>query len=91
MTDVKPKTDLIQAAVDELLSRGRQRGFVTWEEMNSLLPDDAVDHTNSSGSCALEEENITLDESTPTATTWPRPTVPREVAIELRRRVEAVT
>jgi len=36
-------TDPIQLAVSELLDRGRKRGFVTWEEMNSILPDDAVD------------------------------------------------
>jgi RNA polymerase primary sigma factor len=65
MTDVKPKTDLIQAAVDELLSRGHQRGFVTWEEMNSLLPDDAVDpHQLERIMMRFEEDNIeTLDES----------------------------
>jgi RNA polymerase primary sigma factor len=65
MTDVKPKTDLIQASVDELLSRGKQRGFVTWEEMNSLLPDDAVDpHQLERIMMRFEEESIeTLDEA----------------------------
>jgi RNA polymerase primary sigma factor len=37
--------DPIQAAVDELLARGKARGYVTWEEMNEILPDDAIDPT----------------------------------------------
>ncbi len=47
MTDVlqQPTTDPIQHAVDELLERGKKRGFVTWEEMNAILPDDAIDPT----------------------------------------------
>jgi RNA polymerase primary sigma factor len=28
--------------VKEIIDRGRQKGFLTYEEMNSLLPDDAV-------------------------------------------------
>ncbi len=35
--------DPIQAAVDELLELGTKRGYVTWEEMNEILPDDAID------------------------------------------------
>ncbi len=35
--------DPIQGAVDDLLELGRKRGFVTWEEMNTILPDDAID------------------------------------------------
>ena len=35
--------NLIQAAVDELLELGKKRGYVTWEEMNEILPDDAID------------------------------------------------
>ncbi len=37
--------DPIQSAIDELLSLGKQRGYVTWEEMNEILPDDAIDPT----------------------------------------------
>ena len=33
----------IESAVEELLAIGKKRGYVTWEEMNSILPDDAVD------------------------------------------------
>ena len=33
----------IEAAVEELMSLGKKRGYVTWEEMNEILPDDAVD------------------------------------------------
>jgi RNA polymerase primary sigma factor len=35
--------DPIQKAVDELMRLGTKRGYVTWEEMNEILPDDAVD------------------------------------------------
>ncbi len=46
MKDVlEPTVNPIQRAVDELLDRGRKRGYVTWEEMNEILPDDAVDPT----------------------------------------------
>ncbi|MFO0972168.1 MAG: RNA polymerase sigma factor RpoD [Phycisphaerae bacterium] len=41
----KPTTvaaDPIEAAVNELITRGKQRSFVTWEEMNEILPDEAV-------------------------------------------------
>jgi RNA polymerase primary sigma factor len=34
--------DPIEAAVSDLLERGRKRGYVTWEEMNERLPDEAV-------------------------------------------------
>ena len=44
MSDVMEQPiDLIQHAVDELLERGQKRGYVTWEEMNAILPDDAID------------------------------------------------
>jgi len=45
MTEVleQPAVDPIQAAVEELLGLGQQRGYVTWEEMNHILPDDAID------------------------------------------------
>ncbi len=56
--------DPIQRAVDELLDRGKRRGFVTWEEMNSILPDDAVDPAQLEMILVrLEEAKIeTLDE-----------------------------
>jgi len=56
--------DLIQAAVDRLIGLGRKRGYVTWEEMNEILPDDAIDPTQLEMILLrLEEEKIdTLDE-----------------------------
>jgi len=33
----------IEMAVELLLDLGRKRGYVTWEEMNAILPDEAVD------------------------------------------------
>ncbi|MHC4695156.1 MAG: RNA polymerase sigma factor RpoD [Planctomycetota bacterium] len=65
MTDViEQATDPIQLAVDELLQRGKKRGFVTWEEMNEILPDDAIDPAQLEMiMMRLEEEKIeTLDE-----------------------------
>ncbi len=40
---VTQSVDLIQCAVDELMVLGKKRGYVTWEEMNRILPDDAID------------------------------------------------
>ena len=42
-TSEQQTVDPIQAAVNELLEIGKKRGYVTWEEMNEILPDDAVD------------------------------------------------
>jgi len=39
----KERVDPIETAVGQLLTIGRQRRYVTWEEMNKILPDDAVD------------------------------------------------
>ncbi|MFQ5495467.1 MAG: sigma-70 factor domain-containing protein, partial [Phycisphaerae bacterium] len=45
MTEVieQQPVDLIGSAVEELLELGKHRGYVTWEEMNEILPDDAID------------------------------------------------
>jgi len=57
-------SESIRKAVDELLHRGARRGFVTWEEMNEILPDDAIDPSQLElVLMRLEEEKIeTLDE-----------------------------
>ena len=34
--------DPIELTVTELIDKGRQRGYLTWEELNDALPDDAV-------------------------------------------------
>ncbi len=65
MSDVMEQpVDLIQQAVDELLERGKKRGYVTWEEMNAILPDDAIDPSQLEMiMMRLEEAKIdTLDE-----------------------------
>ncbi|MEK6675444.1 MAG: RNA polymerase sigma factor RpoD [Planctomycetota bacterium] len=56
--------DPIQRAIEDLVERGKKRGFVTWEEMNEILPDDAVEPTQLEMILSrLEEEKIeTLDE-----------------------------
>jgi len=54
----------IEAAVEDLVIRGKARGFVTWEEMNQTLPDNAIDPAELELILLrLEEEKIeTLDE-----------------------------
>ena len=54
----------IEAAVEDLVNRGKARGFVTWEEMNETLPDNAIDPSKLELILLrLEEEKIeTLDE-----------------------------
>ena len=61
---LEPVADLIQSAIDELLELGKKRGYVTWEEMNEILPDDAIDPAQlEMVMMRLEEAKIeTLDE-----------------------------
>ena len=66
MTEVSEQPiDLIQAAVDRLLDLGKERGYVTWEEMNEILPDDAIDPSQLEiVMMRLEEAKVeTLDEA----------------------------
>ena len=56
-TTLEQDGDPIEAAVQELLTRGRARGFVTWEEMNLVLPDEAIDPVE------LESVLLTLEEA----------------------------
>ena len=62
---IEQAVDPIQAAVDELLELGKKRGYVTWEEMNEILPDDAIDPAQLEIiMMCLEEAKIeTLDEA----------------------------
>ena len=65
MSDVAEQVvDPIGSAVDELLERGKKRGYVTWEEMNEILPDDAIEPAQLEViMLRLEEAKIeTLDE-----------------------------
>ena len=57
-TPEETPVDPIQAAVEELLAIGKKRGYVTWEQMNEILPDDAVDPNQ------LEVIMMRLEEST---------------------------
>jgi len=54
----------IEEAVADLVVRGKERGYVTWEEMNETLPDNAIDPSELELILLrLEEEKIeTLDE-----------------------------
>ena len=64
MSAISDVTDTIEVAVDKLLALGKGRGYVTWEEMNSILPDDAIEPVQLEGvMMRLEEAQIeTLDE-----------------------------
>jgi RNA polymerase primary sigma factor len=35
-------TDPVEAGISDLIAKGRQQGFLTWEELNDALPDDAI-------------------------------------------------
>lgn len=39
---VEEATDPVELSVSELIEKGKQRGFLTWEELNEALPDEAV-------------------------------------------------
>ena len=64
MNDQQAIVDSVQAATNELLERGGKRGYVTWEEMNDILPDDAIEPAQLELiMMRLEQANIeTLDE-----------------------------
>ncbi len=61
---MEPVIDPIQLAVTALVELGRKRGYVSWEEMNDILPDDAIDPNQLELiMMRLEDEKIeTLDE-----------------------------
>ena len=42
MVEVVDSLDPVETAVNGLLERGKKRGYLTWEEMNESLPDEAV-------------------------------------------------
>ena len=35
-------TEIMEQGVKQLVKRGKERGFLTYEEMNDMLPDDTV-------------------------------------------------
>ncbi len=42
MLPAPPATDPVELSVVELMEKGRKRGYLTWEELNETLPDEAV-------------------------------------------------
>jgi RNA polymerase primary sigma factor len=38
----EPATEPVEPIIGELIAKGRQRGYLTWEELNDALPDEAV-------------------------------------------------
>ncbi len=44
-TPTQQQVDPIEQSVIKLMTLGKDRGYVTWEEMNNLLPDEAVEPT----------------------------------------------
>ncbi|MBI4581100.1 MAG: RNA polymerase subunit sigma-70, partial [Planctomycetes bacterium] len=40
--ELRPAVDVIGVTVDVLLERARDRRYLTWEEMNEILPDEAI-------------------------------------------------
>jgi len=41
-TTIAATTDPVELALQTLLDRGRERKYITWEEMNEILPDEAI-------------------------------------------------
>ncbi|MFQ5501185.1 MAG: RNA polymerase sigma factor region1.1 domain-containing protein, partial [Phycisphaerae bacterium] len=39
---IEEVTDPVEISVNDLVTKGRRRGFLTWEELNDALPDEAV-------------------------------------------------
>jgi RNA polymerase primary sigma factor len=74
--------ETIEQAVQTLLEVGRKRGYVTWEEMNEVLPDEAIDPTQlEKAMMRLEAAKIeTLDELDATAREANRSTKRRKKA-----------
>ncbi len=44
ITETHPVTDSIEKCVIELIELGKKRGYITWEEINERIPDEAVSH-----------------------------------------------
>ena len=42
MAVVQPDIDPIEQCVDELIEKGKRRKYLTWEELNETLPDEAI-------------------------------------------------
>jgi len=42
MAIVQPDIDPIEQCVNELIEKGKQRKYLTWEELNEALPDEAI-------------------------------------------------
>ena len=56
---IVPASDPIETCITELIAKGRARGYLTWEEINELLPDEAVIPDRLEGILMkLEEQNI---------------------------------
>ena len=41
-TNIPTVTDPVELALQTLLGRGQERKYITWEEMNEILPDEAI-------------------------------------------------
>ena len=42
MIEILDSLDPVEASFNDLLERGKKRGYLTWEEMNNTIPDEAV-------------------------------------------------
>lgn len=42
MAPVQPDIDPIEQSVNELIEKGKRRNYLTWEELNETLPDEAI-------------------------------------------------
>ncbi|MBU0718600.1 MAG: RNA polymerase subunit sigma-70, partial [Planctomycetes bacterium] len=75
--------DPIEAAIDALLELSKSRGYVTWEEMNELLPDEAIDPSQLETVLLRLEEAKTevLDQAEASSAQEAAPRVPQAAAV----------
>ncbi|HNQ23626.1 MAG TPA: RNA polymerase sigma factor RpoD [Phycisphaerae bacterium] len=88
----------IETAVQTLLQLGKARGFVTWEEMNEILPDEAVDPSQletillrleEAKTEVLDEVDASVQETAPRVAPVTTVAVPVAPAVEVRSGAEA--
>ncbi len=96
-TSKQAPSDPIESSVTELMGRGKERGYVTWEEMNEILPDEAVlPDKLEEIICKLEGQGIELideveAEKKSAASGENRKRVTEELAAEFEAAVESGT
>src|ERR1700754_5063187 len=78
-----PLMDGVAAAVKKMVTRGRERGYVTYDEINAVLPPDQVSSEQIEDTLAmLSEQGINVVESEEPEETAEKPANAKEQAEE---------